>query len=641
MPSSRVLEPGTAEVCALGLPEEPVVDEDAWLGDGNNFWDTRIAVSGTAQSTSRIPEVPDQSDFIRQWFDWHRGYTLIRNPDGTEERRELIGETLSEVGLGRLPRTLEALHPPSIPLPPEPRRHRLRRRLAASTELTDRQDQHNTNTQHQYVTNPSMTRSHATDTAYIDPDDRIFESSNPASPLNSDSEDSQADSVSARQRLLSNLQQNLDEVRANVLELTQRTPGAQNVSQVSSVTSQINAITRRLTRIRQQTSSGLQNNSQSMSGPFRNPRGYATVGSYDLNWDYLHASHGEELLKVIDDDVLRQLVLGLSRDESIARAAIVRLGDSNDRESVLSNLETIATRRQRATQEQALRQQQAHREAQLWRDFGLPRPAQTPSGRMGQQDYTTAYNDTVPGQPLTHNSVWTPRYASRGAGRSGGELVGSSNLSTPTNYGFPLALAEEYIPPISALAPEPSTEPRSSSYRARHITRRRPTQPGSEAHSSGPLFWHPPATDRYSLSQDPTSGYPGEESTASQESAPISSLRETTSPAPGSVEAGSSRAPGALLDAHGPPLVRTRLERLYSEQLATGRFNPQMLEDFRAMYRSQAQEGARREAERPQANLDSDTTRPEPVSEESMTLKMECKICFAQISNHALLPCGK
>lgn len=486
-----------------------------------------------------------------------------------------------------------------------------------------------------------MTHSQPTDTPYIDPDDRIFDSSNPASPINSDSEDSEADSTSARQRLLSNLQQNLDEVRANVLELTQRTPGAQNASQVSSVTNQINAITRRLTRIRQQTSSGVQNNPQSMGSPFRNPHGYATVGPYDLNWDSLHASHGEELLKVIDDDVLRQLVLGLSRDESIARAAIVRLGDSNDRESVLSNLETIAIRRQRATQEQALRQQQAHREAQLWRDFGLPRLAPTPSGRMGQQDYVTAYNDTVPGQPLTHNSVWTPRYASHAAGRSSGESMGPSNLSIPTSYGFPPASSEEYIPPLSAFAPEPSTDQRSSPYRARQITRRRPTQPGSEAHSSGPLLWHPPATDRYSLSQDLTSGYPGEESTASQESAPVSSLRETASPAPGSMEAGSSRAPGALLDTHGPPLARSRIERLYSEQLATGRFNPQMLEDFRAMYRLQAQEGARREAERPQPNLDSDTTRPEPVSEESMTLKMECKICFAQISNHALLPCGK
>ena len=36
-----------------------------------------------------------------------------------------------------------------------------------------------------------------------------------------------------------------------------------------------------------------------------------------------------------------------------------------------------------------------------------------------------------------------------------------------------------------------------------------------------------------------------------------------------------------------------------------------------------------------------DDDRPEPVSEEQMMVKMECKICFAQVATVAMLPCGK
>ncbi|KAL8874580.1 MAG: hypothetical protein Q9174_000107 [Haloplaca sp. 1 TL-2023] len=36
-------------------------------------------------------------------------------------------------------------------------------------------------------------------------------------------------------------------------------------------------------------------------------------------------------------------------------------------------------------------------------------------------------------------------------------------------------------------------------------------------------------------------------------------------------------------------------------------------------------------APRPQPNLDTDTTRPEPVAEEAKMIKMECKICFLQV----------
>ena len=43
----------------------------------------------------------------------------------------------------------------------------------------------------------------------------------------------------------------------------------------------------------------------------------------------------------------------------------------------------------------------------------------------------------------------------------------------------------------------------------------------------------------------------------------------------------------------------------------------------------------------PPKSLDKDDGRPEPVDEENMMVKMECKICFAQVATVALLPCGK
>lgn len=50
----------------------------------------------------------------------------------------------------------------------------------------------------------------------------------------------------------------------------------------------------------------------------------------------------------------------------------------------------------------------------------------------------------------------------------------------------------------------------------------------------------------------------------------------------------------------------------------------------------------RRQPERePLKSLDKNDGRPEPLSEDEMMVKMECKICFAQIATVALLPCGK
>lgn len=411
------------------------------------FWDTRIAVSGTAQTSTRIPHIPDQSDFIRQWFDWHRGYAIIRKPDGTEESQELIGEALSEVELGRLPRTLEELQ-----ARPEPRRHRLRRRLAEASAYTESSDTvinndghylQNINTQ-QHVTSTSMIHSHPTLAPLIDPEDRIFDSSSEStSPANSDTGDYRDGSIPARQRLLSNLQQNLDDVRANVLELTQRTPGARNASQVSSVTSQINAITRRLSRIRQQNLSRLPSvpSNETMSSPGPNP---------DLHNPDESDFDGSELDRMLmdgpnefyTDEELRQRIMQLNREESEARAALVGLGISPGRQGTARVREAMG-RRQRAEQEQARRVEARlrSRREEMERHQGPITSlfARQPPTSTGTQDYINTFNNTVvasDGPPSDRNRVWTSRYGPLGAGRPGGGSTEASSQFAPTNYGF-------------------------------------------------------------------------------------------------------------------------------------------------------------------------------------------------------------
>ena len=80
---------------------------------------------------------------------------------------------------------------------------------------------------------------------------------------------------------------------------------------------------------------------------------------------------------------------------------------------------------------------------------------------------------------------------------------------------------------------------------------------------------------------------------------------------------GAARRHGLTYDSEGEELSNSDVERL----LTTG-FGP------------------RRDPEPPKS-LDKDDGRPEPVSEENMMVKMECKICFAQVATVALLPCGK
>ncbi|KAK3214214.1 hypothetical protein GRF29_28g2359571 [Pseudopithomyces chartarum] len=58
---------------------------------------------------TQIPHIPDQTEFIARWFEFHQGYRIAKQPDGTETHIAVIGEPFREVSPGFLPRTLDQL----------------------------------------------------------------------------------------------------------------------------------------------------------------------------------------------------------------------------------------------------------------------------------------------------------------------------------------------------------------------------------------------------------------------------------------------------------------------------------------------------------------------------------------------------
>ncbi|KAL9596279.1 MAG: hypothetical protein Q9219_005909, partial [cf. Caloplaca sp. 3 TL-2023] len=310
------------------------------------------------------------------WFDWYRGYTIIKKADGTEERQDLIGEALSEVPLGHLPRTPEQLQAPAHPQHPSSQQHQVHQRIPISSSqnlLSDSApfdergspDLANTyeNATRQSSLSPSLLgASHAIGTPPdIDPEDRIFDSSSEStSPFISDAEDHEEDTISADQRLLIDLQQNLEDVRANILQLTRRFPLSRGSSQTSSVTNQVNALTRRITRIRNESLNSRQDPraAQTMSSPPRGSRGQnPNPLQPSSNRPAQPALRYTEFSSLSNED-LRVRIRDLARQESEAQDW--RLGPATSSDEVQARIATrqrLFLQRNRAEQELRFRRQ--------------------------------------------------------------------------------------------------------------------------------------------------------------------------------------------------------------------------------------------------------------------------------------------
>ncbi|THZ21109.1 hypothetical protein D6C89_06838 [Aureobasidium pullulans] len=71
--------------------------------------ENRVAQTNLLPTQTRIPQTPDQSDFLERWYQFYNGYRIVSRHDGAEERVAVLGERFRDVSPGRLPRTLDEL----------------------------------------------------------------------------------------------------------------------------------------------------------------------------------------------------------------------------------------------------------------------------------------------------------------------------------------------------------------------------------------------------------------------------------------------------------------------------------------------------------------------------------------------------
>ncbi|CBX97460.1 hypothetical protein IAQ61_007133 [Plenodomus lingam] len=71
------------------------------------FWTNRLAATDPPLeiSQTRIPDVPDQTEFLARWNEFYQGYQIETLADGTEQWSAVLGERFSNVSPGFLPRT--------------------------------------------------------------------------------------------------------------------------------------------------------------------------------------------------------------------------------------------------------------------------------------------------------------------------------------------------------------------------------------------------------------------------------------------------------------------------------------------------------------------------------------------------------
>ncbi|KAH0342271.1 transaldolase, partial [Aureobasidium melanogenum] len=82
---------------------------DRYCWPCSQFWRNRVAQTNLLPTQTRIPQIPDQADFLERWYQFYNGYRTVTRPDGAEERVAVLGERFRDVSPGRLPRTLDEL----------------------------------------------------------------------------------------------------------------------------------------------------------------------------------------------------------------------------------------------------------------------------------------------------------------------------------------------------------------------------------------------------------------------------------------------------------------------------------------------------------------------------------------------------
>lgn len=104
------------------------------------FWNNRLAATDPPlePSQTRIPQVPDQTEFVARWNEFYQGYRIVPLADGSERRIAVLGEPLKEVSPGFLPRTLAQLGEGVQNDARRPENRFVRRRLSEEGENPER-----------------------------------------------------------------------------------------------------------------------------------------------------------------------------------------------------------------------------------------------------------------------------------------------------------------------------------------------------------------------------------------------------------------------------------------------------------------------------------------------------------------------
>ncbi|KAL8706164.1 MAG: hypothetical protein Q9201_000742 [Fulgogasparrea decipioides] len=609
--------------------------QERYCPNCQRFWDTRIEVSGLPQSSTRIPHVPDQSDFIRAWHDWHRGYTILTNPDGSEQHIELKGEPLSHVAIGRLPQTQEQLraHPQRVAPFIHGRfagRFRLRSPPTLSNSASSSNIRHNSSSHniHEDVTGSPVTAPQPVVTPPIDPADEFFNSSSisesswdsgTAAGIEDHDRQHMQNTQAGYQDSVRYLQQENPELGAQFNELIPTSPRHRNSSHVSNLTRQINGTRRQLPAgiARRRHNPTLVRNSfanQPMDTPASNG-GRSTPPHFFPGPNQTFTQHEATF------EGLRQRVDDLRREEASLRAAPVDPQNFNA-------FRLYSARLSRVTYQLRLAEHELNHGGEFMNPFENPQEA----GRQGagvQGWRSLLFRNQAPSVEAQIESI----------------------LRRPTLSESPPGF---WRPPGQLQRPSSTDGIIDESDQSPGIWTRARSR-GNQHTSDNPSYFAPHTSlELLSPQGDPTGSGRGYRSGYRT----LSGHRLAAPSTPGAAGTTASNpwmAPG-YLGISTPAQSQPPFEQMTPEQAASTNRYPELSQNMfhhEAQRIYQAQAGfleAQRRAQRPQqpqqpqrrqASLDNDATRPEPIAEEGKMVKMECKICFAQVSNHVVLPCGE
>ncbi|KAI4199950.1 MAG: hypothetical protein LQ350_004302 [Teloschistes chrysophthalmus] len=480
------------------------------------------------------------------------------------------------------------------------------------------------------VTSPSLTAtSQSLVTPSIDPEDRIFDSSSDSgTSQNHNREDHQEPRWAHLHDQVRDLRRNIDDLRHLASGVNRTTPSANTRSQTSDLLEEFALLRRQLAGMEQQYSDQLQDlwSSQTVEDG-------ATTDDNSNTPDPIHnlqSLHGNQANRTLNDGDLQRRIDTL-REEADRNRLQSYLIDRAAHEPYSVNAHRVRAQLQRAeherlrragpvpvfgTREEVDRQGPAY-ESPLSSLFRQEMPAP-----YDASDVTRQHRNRAAGNPWTGSNVTEAQ-----GGSPGRERVEARH---PNNH---VAAGQSGALPNGSTAPSYLNTSSAFLQQLRNqnaLQRRYLNRPG------GPWASDPPASSYF-----PSSNVGHEHHTAQEDTNGTGLQRNSNHPRHPSPQATSGTRDETHEDVffrlHAPP-NQPRL--LPSQQPYEMQTTAAYMQYRQANEVHMQQVRFLQERQRPAASLDNDTTRPGPLSEEAKMVKMECKICFAQISNHVILPCG-